>query len=58
MNYNVAQAFKLARWLIEAKGKKRTTAYIIAARKHDVDNWHEVQKVYNLYLKERQLKLI
>ena len=51
------KAFDLARWLIEEKGKNRTTAYIIGARKFGIENWHDVQKEYNKWLASRQQTL-
>lgn len=54
--YTVKQARDLAVWLI-SKGKEKTTAYIIASKKYGIDNWHEVQKSYNQYVKAQQMKL-
>lgn len=57
VNYQKKQAFKLARWLLEEQGVKKPKAYIIAAKKYKLDNWHDVQKLYNLYVRSRQQKL-
>ena len=51
---NIIKAVSLARWLIEEKGRRKTSAYIIAARKFDVLNWHDVQKQYNAHLPKQQ----
>lgn len=52
------QAARLAKWLIEVKGKDPTTAYVIAKNKYKLENWHDVQKYYNQNLKDKQLKII
>lgn len=55
-SYTVKQARDLVVWLV-SKGTDKTKAYIIAARKYKIDDWHEVQKAYNQYIKSFQMKL-
>lgn len=42
----VIKAAKLSQWLIEKKGVKKKTAYIIAKNKFKIDNYAIIRKVY------------
>lgn len=44
---DLSKAASLAKWLIEDKGQKRKTAYIIAQRKYKLPDYGEVRKEYN-----------
>lgn len=55
---NLTEAGELARWLIEEQGCDHKKAYIIAARKFGIENWHDVQKYYNQEVKTKQLELL
>ena len=52
------KAAELAKWLIEKKGVKRKTAYIIAQKKYKAESWQTVQRFYNQRLKPKQRLLI
>lgn len=54
----VRKAAELAKWLIEQKGVKRKTAYIIAQKKYRIESWQTIQRFYNQRLKLKQGFLI
>lgn len=53
---NLSKAASLAKWLIEEKGKKKITAYIIAQKKFNIEHYSLVRKAYQR-IKIRQIKL-
>lgn len=54
---SLADAARLAKWLIETKGVKRKTAYIISAKKYRLPTYDLVRREYQK-IKIHQINLL
>ena len=57
MDSQLEQAVMLAKWLIEVKGLKTKTAYIISKNKHKLPDYEIVRRGYQT-VKRKQLSLL